>query len=588
MDSAPDKFSSTDNGYSQDGIHLEGNIPLPTWSQDDCSLSREPARNIGSQSSLSFSSNSLSSSSYDKLQSRPESSSSDQEVLLPTQDGVNHSHEEETISIQSLRRSPKSDHSLLPCYSFSSTATKSTTNSPQETLNSLATAPACTHHQDEKELQSHTVSCPIDEEKESLFFSSSWQYDSTRDESLQHSAVFQQSGTIEEEPKVKAKEEASVESRKFKGRIGTVKKFFSRLVQSVSSHNTSTAVEKETPLSNSVVAASLPNLQHPRLVAQRQVEAQTRIGSFYSQADSGFASRSGSESNSIRRRSIAAISTLTSNCPSQDGFSRQGSFTSTKEGNLSSRTNASTVSLGFPLSHEKRAIEKHGEGKKESMSSLCDSLLKPCSTEGSSVQCSKDSLLLSSFSSSMDDADDEEADLPEQRLMLMTAGCARAYRRKPRSLQYRQEGRKQLRSRNKYSPVKTCNPFATSPDSTTFTTKQKTLPQTHRGKATQQLVPPTSRKEYVSGEFNDILDSLYELNSSFHHSRQDEMFGLSQEDSDSSLTPTSTSPPPPPTPTPDAEMYLSAAWILQDALSNLPDFEEIPRDDNTKISQKTA
>ena len=552
---------------------------MPTWPQDDCSLSREPARNIGSQSSLSYSSNSICSSSYDKLQSRPESSNSDEEISLPTQDGVEHS-DKDAISIQSLRRSPKSNHCLLPCYSFSSTATQSAINSPQETLNSL---PDCTIYQNEKYLQSHTESAvsPIDEEKESLFFSNSW---STHEESLQQSAVFQQSGTIEE-PKAKAQEETSVcVSRKQKGRIGTVKRFLSLIVQSVSSRNTpNTAVEKETPapLSHSAVAASLPNLQHHRLVS-RQVEAnQTRIGSFYSQADSGFASRSGSESNSIRRRSIAAISTLTS---TQDGFSRQGSFTSTKEGTISSRPNTSTASLGFPLSCEKRAVEKQ---KKESMSSLSDSLPKPCSTERSSVQCSKDSLLLSSFSSSVDDADEEEAELPEQRLMLMTAGCAKAYRRKPKNLQYRQEGKKQLRSRNKYSPV-TCKPFATSPDSTPFLTK-KAPPQPLRGKITQQLAPPKSRKEYVSGDFNDILDSLYELNSSFHHSRQDDMFPLSQEDtldSDSSPTPTSTTPLPPPTP--DAEMYLSAAWILQNALSDLPDFEETPGDKNTKICQKTA
>lgn len=583
MDTVQDKVSSSLS--SQDGIHLEGNIPLPTWPQDDCSLSREPAKNIGSQSSLSCSSNSICSSSYDKLQSRPDSSNSDREIFLPAQDEVEHNQDEEAVAIQSLRRSPKSNHCLLPCYSFSSTAAQSAINSPQETVND------CTNHQDKKEHQSHTESavslssCPIDEEKESLFFSSSWQYDSTHEESLQHSAVFQQSGTIEEEPKPKVKEEAlACESRKHKGRIGTVKRFLSLIVQSVSSRNApSTTVEKETPapLSQSAVAASLPNLRHHRL-GSRQVEANnTRIGSFYSQADSGFASRSGSESNSIRRRSIAAISTLTSN---QDGFSRQGSFTSTKEGTLSSRPNTSTASLGFPLSYEKRAIEKQ---KKESMSSLCDSLHKPCSTERSSVQCSKDSLLLSSFSSSVDDADEEEAELPEQRLMLMTAGCARAYRRKPKCVQYRQE-KKQLRSRNKYSPVKTCNPFATSPDSMTYPIK-KAPPKNLSGKTTQQLVPPTSRKEYVSGEFNDILDSLYELNCSFHHSRKEDIFCLSQEDtldSDSSPTPTSTSPLPPPTP--DAEMYLSAAWILQDALSNLPNFEEIPGDNNTKISQETA
>lgn len=555
LDSSQDAFSDRAPRASRrllssqsGGCEDRTNTPSPTWFQRDCVFSSEPAKTIISQlSSLSLSNSdgdpSLATTPFppacNKSQSRPESSDASKEVTLPLQpeqDAVNNC---EAVSIKSLKRSPTSG-CILPSYSFS---TQDTKEPAAENQDSSLTS----HLQEEKTVQKQTeptdtlTTCPSDD-REAFFLSSSWMADSC-DESLQHSLVFPQSDTATLE-----REELEKEQSRKQGTMKKVKKLFSRIKHSVTSRSASSTLERETQPPPMAATAVSPATLRRRLITRRQMSADdslAKVGSVYSQGSSGYGSgygsRSGSESNSIRwRSSVAAISTLNSNCPSHDDLSRQGSVNS-RESSTSYRPNA--VRAGFPLSQKKRA-------------SYTKELL--------------------SFPSHSDDEEDEEDEgFLEQRLLMMTADSAKASRRRPGSLQITQKGMKYSSSRKKYSPVSTVHPLP-NPEGKTPIAKRMASLQTYNDTSCKQLTNggDVPRNSCVSREFNEILHGLSSLFGETHV----EQFHLSLSAEDNSIElDTALIPAPSPPPPPHSKIYLSAADILQNALTNLlPDLEDAP------------
>ena len=451
-----------------------------------------------------------------------------------------------------------------------------------------------------------------DHEERSLLFNSSWQSECPEVDQPHRAnqmliqlqkqcATGEEEDEEEEEEKEEEEERQSLNFVKHVGKAAKLKRFFHLLKQSMKRQQLPTPTNKEQQLAPAVSSVTTGhNPEHLyRLIAQRQINAEaTRPPSLYSQADSAYGSRSSSQSNSIRRRSTAAVSTLTSNCPSHYEYGRQDSFISTREGTFTLRQ-GSVTKLRFPLGKEQKASDKQAR-EREDCTPLYENIQRQSPPVRKHTECHDpthatapnttnetqgvETLVISPLPA---DYEDDDSDLPEQRLMMMTAGCARASRRKPQFLVYTKRGRSN-RSRNKYSPVNTnpltCSGTVLAEETQTAASSDKegmAYQPPHTDQEEVHPLPLTRQLSYregcMSGEFNKIIHHLHAIHSSLCQALDEDSISFNDESSDhegQELDYSET--PPPPLPLQEAEMYLQAAVILQKALSTLSlDLEEM-------------
>ena len=515
---------------------------------------------------------------------------------------------------------------VLPCYSFrDNPALHTATEAPSPSANTYSSE--STQELVEGNTHSHlavSVSLPsngYDNEERSLLLNSSWQSEPPEaDQQRRVLLQLQKQCTMREEEEEEEEEEKegdieqhSMNVVKHIGKAAKLKRFFRLLKNSMSRQPLPEQTEKEQQSlvepASSMTAAHNPE-QLYRLIAQRRLCADAaRPGSLYSQADSAYGSRSGSESNSIRRRSTAAVSTLTSNCPSHDEYCRQDSLLSSREGTFSSRQGAA-AKMRFPLGQEHRAIEKHAKEREDS-NPLYENVRKQGPPTRRHIEGQHPAPDIANVTKSngvetpvesphpADYEDDDDPDLPEQRLMMMTAGCARASRRKPQFLMYTKRRRNAL-SRNKYSPVNTnpqaCSGTVTEESHASPSPTKAYLPLcTDDGEmlslSTCMTRRLSSREGCISGEFNKIIHYLHDLHSSLCQALKEDSVSLNGESSDheSQHSDNEETRSPSPLPIQEAEIYLQAAVILQKALSTLSlDMEEmmkLPGEDEYVLQQ---
>lgn len=260
---------------------------------------------------------------------------------------------------------------------------------------------------------------------------------------------------IEEEEEEDERESSMTVVVRRVGKAAKLKRFFNFIKQSVKPKTEQAQPDHEHQLTASTGSTGSTTQSFFRMIAQKKIQTSKRA-SVGSQVDSAYGSRSSSTSNSVHRQSLAAVSTLTSLCPSQDSLNE--SYPSSRE--RSRQALRQQVSAPGLICSSIAQDLRPAPIKAEKNSANKSVTIKPHKNCFHSISVPPPAILKKrnphmTLTDSMKDEDED----PEGRLMMMTAGRVKVNRGKPDQLLISEQSARRHRSASPYSPVTNTKPL---------------------------------------------------------------------------------------------------------------------------------